>query len=461
MSAVPLLSLSVVRLVLHSFLSDADACRSLRVSRLTATALLVDYTLTQHVVTPPDAPSLRCTLSLYARYGLRVTCLCLPWHLPDEWPPSEAREAAYRDGSRLTLFHLDRQLLPDSLVALVMCKPERNGQRGGWRHRTLFDHLRLEEEAATDGELGREVGKADVFTTRTRIWRRQRLVLHRPPELEFGGSHGWSRHIAPGLLPLSLRYLQLAATFNERLLFGSIPRHVEFLQLGSSFNQPLLPSVLPSGLVELVFGYFYQQPIAPGVLPSSLRRLLINFHFNQPLLHGALPDGLEWLEMGVMFDHPLQPGVLPASLTHLALSSAFNQLLQPGSLPAGLHELSFGSFFQQPLLPATLPRSLRRLTLGQGAAQPLQPGLLPDSLEQLGWEELTDYKQPLLPGALPASLTSLQLPTTYPARLLLDAVHAGALPTSLCSIKLGAELKESVERQLPASITEVSWWPAQ
>lgn len=73
----PFLSaLTPVRLLFHSFLTDEDAARLLRVSRTTATSLLASYTFHQHVFEPISVDEMRRLKALYEAYDMRPTRMC-------------------------------------------------------------------------------------------------------------------------------------------------------------------------------------------------------------------------------------------------------------------------------------------------------------------------------------------------------------------------------------------------
>lgn len=78
-----------------------------------------------------------------------------------------------------------------------------------------------------------------------------------------------------------------------------------------NFNYPLLPGILPRSLKALELGANFNQPIEKHVSPKSLIKLWLGAAFNQPLEKDGLPSSLEVLvfSFGSEFSHPLLSGI--------------------------------------------------------------------------------------------------------------------------------------------------------
>ena len=91
------------------------------------------------------------------------------------------------------------------------------------------------------------------------------------------------------LVSLTLDY------FNLTLTPGMLPDTLRSLDLGDSFDQPLGRGVFPSGLTSLKFGLSFNHPIQMGVLPQGLQELRFGERFRHPLLENTLPHSLQRL----------------------------------------------------------------------------------------------------------------------------------------------------------------------
>ena len=421
-----LLSVSPVRQLLWSLLTDADVGRLMRVSRATTRHLLSTFAFHEHFFAPrvgvegsvrrlvsrlwalagrrsverPPVYHMREMVDLYARHELRITRLSLP--------------AQY--DAPLHNIVTGQSKLPSSLLVLAL--GEVRFTSGALKRPTWLPPLlrMVDSKGAEQWDADDDALLDDAFHC-------ERAKNGCPVEqiLVTGVFH----HAIPlRVLPEGLRRLYFNDNFNTPLQPGSIPSSVTYLQLGKSYNQPLPLNLFPSSssLRHLVLGDRFNRSIEPGVLPPSLRRLSLGFDFNRPLLPGSLPEGIQWLEMGRLFNQSIPPGVLPRSLTHLRLYH-FDKPLQMGSLPSQLIHLSLGTQFNQPLLPGILPCSLRQLVLSAPFRHPLVVGALPHGLQ---WVEFPPYyERPLPPGVIPSTVVSVTL-TGYRGEL-----QRGSIPSSV------------------------------
>ena len=420
-----------VRLLLHGLLSDVDAARLLRVSRSSAFALLPGYAFTQHVFQPQDLDQLHRITALYARYGLRVTRLCLPFHF---------RRLSFDPFT-------GRSPLPDSLTTLLLGSLPTT--------ETGAVHTQWSIFGPTDWARPTLGGPwLNPLTQQSADHYRQFVVEAAPWELlRFEKVDGLlCCPLPPGLIPPGVRRLQYADEYNCALVRGSIPSTVTFLQLGARFNQPVRAGVLPDLLTHLVFGIFFDQLLSPGNLPPHLQCLdLGRGRWNQPLPAGTLPASIRILSFSRDFDQPLVVGALPPCLTHLRLSAAFTQPIGGGVLPAGLVHLDLGGSYDEPLLPGVLPSSLRELLLSPCFHQPLPVGALPRGLLFLRFRG-QGYSHPLVRHALSSSLIALVL-----GSMDAEAIMASAFPPELRYLGLPQAAREQLrELHLPIG-TEVCW----
>ena len=324
----PLDSLHPVRPLLHSFLSDEDGARLLRVSRSIARNLLPGFTFHQHVFVGESEQQMFRLQALYEAYDMRPMRMYLSFEL---------RILSLEEGT-------DRSPFPSSLTSLVLAPPIRALHRSD---PLMFD---------ADAERCEEIDCPWIRMMRNRSdesYEQMFRYIGSVPVQAFMYVNGLFRSpLPPGLLPHGLRRLQLPDAWDLALEPGSIPSTVVTLQLGI-FNQPLLGGMfplcplLPSSLLQLhTFGFTL--PLLPGVLPPTLQRLCMT-RWNQPLQLGVLPASLRALQVDA-FNHPLLPGALPAGLTHLALLQ-FSHPLNVGILPSSLINLDLGWRFDHPLLP--------------------------------------------------------------------------------------------------------------
>ena len=449
-SAMPapsrLSQLRPVRQIFQSLLSDVEAARFMLLSHDTTRSLLDGCSFTQHVFRPSSPSALRQTAALYAKYGLRMTRLCLPmqWWLEPE-------------DNELTA----PPLLPRSLLALAMGQKQESGQPGAW----IFDQLASLQstgDMAQEERTARTSNQAEALLERVNPYSGWQI---KPYTHAYGGGHNHS--IRPGLLPPGLRYLQLSYHFNLPLAPLSIPASVTFLQCGHRFNHSL-DGVLPVGLLtlvlgdefdsllppgapavvsaSLVLGDDFNKPLPPHTLPSTLQRLRLG-GFDHPLRVGALPPQLQHLDTGLRFNQLLTPGLLPCSLTHVRFSHSFNQPLVRGSIPEGVVHLSLGMAFNHPLRPGVLPSTLRELVLGDAFAHVLQVGSLPPHLELLRLPN--GYRPPLHAQLWPSSLRLLNL-RGYAGGVL----EVGVLPDTLQYVAAD----EEQDGAIPANASQWLHW---
>ena len=429
--------LQPVRHCLHTFLSDQDAARLMRVSRAIAASLLADYAFVDHVFAYEGrtVADVKPSFALYARYRMRILRMCLPRH----WNES------------LVDCRYGRSVLPPSLIALTTGHDSRGKSvayaalDGSCEQRRSVEEVNAEAGGTDDSESEFHRLIRPVTTTHSdTAW----------DVFKWGSSTGrFNQPITPAALPLSLRFLHFNDQFNQPLQQGSIPDSVEVLQFGAAFNQPLEVGHLPASLTLLVFAYCYNQPLPSGVLPAGLRRLHLGINFNQFVPPATLPPQLQQLSFGYNYNQPIVPAVIPSSVTHLRLGHSFNQPLQCGSIPHGVVHLNLGHAFNHPLLPGVLPTSLRELVISQMFNKPLQPGSLPDGLEVLALPH--GLHQPALqPGVIPASVSVLSMDEQYTHKL-----GAGAIPSTVRWLRLPTHYRASQDLSTVLSpSTRVVWW---
>ncbi|EFA80469.1 hypothetical protein PPL_07304 [Heterostelium album PN500] len=147
--------------------------------------------------------------------------------------------------------------------------------------------------------------------------------------------------------------------FNRPLHVLNLPVNLTYLQLGASFNQRIAPNTLPTTLKTLIFKDYHSKldfPFEIGSLPASLTTLKLA-SYSHPIEVGILPFGLKNLVFSDNFNHPLTGSILPPGLTTLKLGYSFQcQVDLPQSLTRLSLEQSFGSI-------PTIPSTLRKLSV--------------------------------------------------------------------------------------------------
>jgi hypothetical protein len=111
-------SLHPVRLVLHSFITDCDMYRILRLSRSTARSLLDGYTMKEHVLQFDYSAEWRAALQRWQDRGVLITRCTLPVDFNES--------LLVDDGNGHT-----HSLLPSSLRNLLMGKDRHQYRRAG------------------------------------------------------------------------------------------------------------------------------------------------------------------------------------------------------------------------------------------------------------------------------------------------------------------------------------------
>lgn len=360
----------------------------MRVSPSFTLSLLTEFTFRHCLrLTEPTSAALGRMTALYARYGLRVIRLELP----------------YEFNSSLVDQVTGQSLLPSSLTDLRLGHRYAMPVTGPPVY--LCDVLE-EDEAAKDSIDDR------VRLYHTRMTASQ-MMTRGPSESSM------NQPIPPGALPLTLQRLQIGWNWNQYVVAGALPPSLTWLRFGADFRQHLSVGVLPSSITHLSLGESFDHELLPGVLPASLIELEVGWMFDQALHSGSLPAGLRRLTMFGKYNYPFPPGILPSSLTHLHLGDHYNQPLQPSSLPSSLMHLCFGERYNLPLTAGLLPSSLRELHF-----VPWQ--------KSGSFGASAKFSQPILPGQLPEGLESLVLPLNYP-----HEVGVGVLPDSLLVLDLG------------------------
>jgi hypothetical protein len=134
-------------------------------------------------------------------------------------------------------------------------------------------------------------------------------------------------------VPSSLRCLQVNACL-PRIPFCNL-LHLRL----SFFDDAIDPGVLPMTLLYLECGKEYTQGFAPGALPPNLLHLDCGPTYNAEFRLGILPPKLTTLICGDRFCIPFQANVLPPNLQVLHCGSSYDVRFEPGILPPGLKEL--------------------------------------------------------------------------------------------------------------------------
>ena len=430
------------------FLTDADAARLWRTSRVVARTLLSGYSFNSHVFQPVfNLRSLRQLRDLHEAYGLLIRQLRLGQnvldlsfdHTPPHRSPVPASVTGLILGSTFTEDDSQRRCWT------ALC----SGADHCWEGRDPWKRPELHPSPQSDEEEEEEERRWQL-----RRWLDDVRDGHGPLPL-FADSHSEITDVLePGLLPAGLRALRLSYSYNCPLLPGALPDSLKFLQLGGWYNQPLPVGVLPSSLRCLSLSPRFRQPLLPGSLPQSLERLRLG-DWSRPLQVGVLPPHLKALHIGDVSD-PLQPLVLPTSLLYLSFGFHYNQRLHLNVLPPGLVELRLSERFDYPLAPGVLPSSLRRLRLGSWFRQQLVPGSLPEGLLFLLFypkEHCESSLPPLQPGVLPSTLLGVDFSNRCEQPL-----PAGVVPSSVRWVRLCTRYRdEDIEAVLP-SHAQCSWY---
>ncbi|KAF2072715.1 hypothetical protein CYY_005975 [Polysphondylium violaceum] len=116
---------------------------------------------------------------------------------------------------------------------------------------------------------------------------------------------------------LQLRYLCVDFCVGK-IDKGVLPPCLEYLRI-FSFNSPLEQGVLPDSLKTLDLPCFAFHKLTAGSLPASLTKLSLE-SYNLPLIQNVLPSHLQTLLL-ISFQNTLEPLSLPSSLTELRLNS--------------------------------------------------------------------------------------------------------------------------------------------
>ena len=194
-----------VRLCLHPFITSADAVRLMRASRVTTASLLADYAFIDRVFQwhyPYTIPEVKRSLALYARYHMRLLCMCLP----KDWNESLI------DGDS------GRSVLPASLIALTFGQETEYPVRGSIVHAAFDDSERRRRE-----EDEEEAGVERQFSRRVRRWERDNSC---DPwsVFEYTPSRGlFNQPLPPGALPHGLRFLQFQSAVQPAAASGQHP----------------------------------------------------------------------------------------------------------------------------------------------------------------------------------------------------------------------------------------------
>ena len=421
-------ALESVRLALHPLLTDEDAARLLRVSRLFACRVLRHFTFRHHTFVAIDEAQLGRLRALYERFGLRVTRMVV----------SNGGSMTFSTSSR------DSSPFPSSLVSLAcVSEPWQSNEEllpnslFGFNapdcHHPSSIHPWSAAVSETDEERAERLCEEMRSAEGLCGWQDYTIVpVH--------ASQRWPRtshHIPPGLLPPGLRLMQLSTPLSFPLQPGSIPSSLEVLDLRSVDSQSL-SGVLPPSLVHLMLGNGWKHPLPPGTLPPSLECLSIGHLYTQPLGVGCLPSSLRVLKLGNTFEPPSRDGlVLPHSLTHLSVWVLSAEVV----LPPHLLSLALRGP-TSPVLP--LPPSLREFHVQNFSSFASQPGSLPEGLQllQVGFGSFS-LEEPPPPFELPRSLVALDLSAELP-----DALDCLVLPLGLRSLRCSRAFKKSFEQAL-------------
>lgn len=145
-------------------------------------------------------------------------------------------------------------------------------------------------------------------------------------------SHDFSETIEPGVLPDSLTHLSFGKIYDDT--DGNIPQKIwskkftlspgvlpllEVLEFDMTFDQELTPGILPETLKKLNLGRSFNSKINKGVLPPMLKELEIGSLYNQAFEQDVLPNSIESLKIGVAFNQPIEEKTMPSSLKILHL----------------------------------------------------------------------------------------------------------------------------------------------
>ncbi|KYR01323.1 hypothetical protein DLAC_11511 [Tieghemostelium lacteum] len=279
--------------------------------------------------------------------------------------------------------------------------------------------------------------------------------------LDLGMDYVKNVEFLPGLLPSSLKYLNVGTNFGGILNDGSLPEGLETFILpstkGGTNELPKLPISLkhlkyqlyPSKVkfclnptpclisLEILSQFIYFSEF--GYLPNTLKKLVLP-GFNSKIECGMLPDSIEELKLH-KFNQRIEPNTLPKNLKKFELWS-FNHELSTGSLPAGLETLVLDNAFNQRLYQSNFPSTLKFLKFGSNYKVNIEPYTLPislDTLEMSTYQILSKFEishccnlttlkatTPLstfiINGSLPKSLKTL-----HTNNLSLDALESGQL----------------------------------
>eukprot|EP01132_Coremiostelium_polycephalum_P005646 gene5646-7029_t len=163
--------------------------------------------------------------------------------------------------------------------------------------------------------------------------------------LKLGRSENVVNVLPVGVIPSSVRYLEMDSKFDGVLIEGAIPFGVTHLHMGVSWNQPIVSGQIPASVTHLYMGSSWNQELLPGSLPNSITHLNFGWEFNRELVVGSIPSSVQYLNLGENYElAPLEEGVIPRSTTHLYIGRFnYNQLNNKRGiiLPVKHRNLSF------------------------------------------------------------------------------------------------------------------------
>ncbi|EFA75063.1 hypothetical protein PPL_11681 [Heterostelium album PN500] len=250
----------------------------------------------------------------------------------------------------------------------------------------------------------------------------------------------FSTAIPPGLIPKTVKQINLGSHYDFPLEEGILPDGLTHLHLGQVFNQPLKPGDIPQSVQRLTLSNQFNLNIEAGQLPSSLIKLTTGYGNRLSFGKDSLPYGLRKLVLRHTFNYDASL-VLPASVTHLSLGSTNNKLL-PGSISPFITSLTLPTYYSHSLDADVIPTSCTRLRI-HSLQKTLEPRALPESIDTIFFGR--DYNDVIRKKVLPNSLTYLNLGVAFNNELV--------LPKKLKYLRFSSNFNRELEpNQLPNSL---------